>query len=83
MAHRHTVPVPIYEYACAGCASEFEELVRSPETRVACPDCGGEHVERRLSVFAPSARSSGLPDYSRMGHHARSTGGCCGGACSH
>jgi len=44
--------MPIYEYECRGCEKQFEELVRSAEQQVTCPECGSRKVGRRLSVFA-------------------------------
>jgi putative FmdB family regulatory protein len=46
------MPMPIYEYACPECQKEFEFLVRGQETP-ACPHCGGDQLEKQLSV--PSA----------------------------
>ena len=43
--------MPLYEYACKSCASQFEVLVRASETPE-CPSCHGKDLERRLSVFA-------------------------------
>ena len=37
---QYTRLVPIYEYACMGCESHFEELVRSEGQAVTCPECG-------------------------------------------
>lgn len=48
--------MPIYEYACDDCHTEFEVLVRGGETP-ACPKCGGAHLEKQLSV--PAAHTSG------------------------
>ena len=73
--------MPIYTYRCAGCGTEFEQLVRS-DTRVACPDCQGRKLERMMSLTArpPSSTSAGKPaDYSRLGPPPG--GGCCGGGC--
>ena len=44
--------VPIYEYACMECESHFEELVRSSEQAVTCPECGAAKVLKQLSTFA-------------------------------
>ncbi len=43
--------MPIYEYTCAPCGKEFEELVirRSDEAEVKCPSCGSPQVARRMS----------------------------------
>jgi putative FmdB family regulatory protein len=43
--------MPLYEYTCKSCKSEFELLVRSSEAPH-CPSCQATDVERRLSVFA-------------------------------
>ena len=53
--------MPIYEYACDDCRSEFEVLVRGEEPP-ACPDCGGSRLEKQWSVpAAHSGQSSPLP----------------------
>jgi putative FmdB family regulatory protein len=46
--------MPIYEYKCAKCEHQFEQLVKSMDTSAAvvCPQCGGKKVEKLLSVFA-------------------------------
>ncbi|MDP6443569.1 MAG: zinc ribbon domain-containing protein [Pirellulaceae bacterium] len=49
--------MPLYEYACDKCDSEFELLIRADDTP-ACPDCGNEQVEKLFS--APFAPSKGL-----------------------
>lgn len=43
--------MPIYEYVCGGCGNEFELLVLK-DTKIACPACQGEQLERLLSGFA-------------------------------
>ena len=63
--------MPIYEYTCQSCEKAFEELVRSADQAVSCPECGSNKVQKRLSVFAardaapahqPSERCCGCPD---------------------
>lgn len=44
--------MPIYEYRCPQCDTRFEELIRSAEQTVACPQCGARKLERQPSVFA-------------------------------
>lgn len=44
--------MPIFEYTCKDCKGGFEELVRSEEQVVACPNCGSNKTEKRLSVFS-------------------------------
>ena len=71
--------MPIYEYACMECESHFEELVRSSEQAVACPECGAAKVLKQLSTFAVHGASSEKPSYATS--PARAGGGCCGGSC--
>jgi putative FmdB family regulatory protein len=58
--------MPIYEYLCDDCGTQFEELLRGSQTTadVACPACGEPHVTQRLSTFAAHANGSpkdGMP----------------------
>lgn len=60
--------MPIYEYHCAACGSEFETLVFGQAT-VLCPSCESAEITRRLSLFG--FRSGGT--------FVASAGGCgCG-----
>ena len=43
--------MPIYEYSCEECGTEFELLVRS-DTKLECPTCQSTQLEKQLSVFA-------------------------------
>lgn len=73
----YTVPMPIYEYACMECETHFEELVRSSDQAVTCPECGAAKVLKQLSTFAVHG-TSGKPSVSSP---TGGGGGCCGGAC--
>lgn len=42
--------MPIFEFMCKKCSTEFELLV-FPEEEVHCPQCNGAEVEKRYSVF--------------------------------
>jgi putative FmdB family regulatory protein len=66
--------MPIYEYRCEDCETDFEKLVRAFREAVVCPECGSGAVERLLSTFAMSGAS---------GSASGSGGGCgCGrGGC--
>ena len=52
--------MPIYEFTCGDCSSDFETLVRSSdwEGEVECPSCGSEKLEKQLSVFAATSADS-------------------------
>ena len=54
--------MPIYEYTCTDCSSQFEKFVRSmnAQVEVKCPNCGGTHVKKGWSVFGTNAPSAGL-----------------------
>jgi putative FmdB family regulatory protein len=69
--------VPIYEYACMKCESHFEELVRSSDQAVVCPECGAAKVLKQLSTFAVHGTSS-KPSFAGP---SGAGGGCCGGSC--
>ena len=64
--------MPIYEYRCRGCESEFEKLVNARAV-VACPSCGSPQVMRLLSLFGAKTESR------LAGSAGPSAGGCCGG----
>ncbi len=70
--------MPIYNYRCAGCGAEFEQLVRA-DTKVACPGCHGRELERLMSLTARPASAGKPADFSRLGPPPG--GGCCGGGC--
>lgn len=48
--------MPTYDFTCRSCAARFEDWVRKPDDRPACPECDGRDVERELSV--PTVHSS-------------------------
>jgi putative FmdB family regulatory protein len=54
--------MPLYEFQCTDCKDEFEELVRSSTAidEVTCPQCGGQKVKRKVSMFASKASGPSL-----------------------
>jgi putative FmdB family regulatory protein len=52
--------MPLFEYECTGCGNKFELLIRGNDAP-RCPACGGERVEKCLSVFAVSVKSASPP----------------------
>ena len=50
--------MPLYEYKCLACGSEFELLILKASQVVACSSCGSQSVERTLSMFAVSSEAS-------------------------
>lgn len=75
--------MPIYEYVCLDCKKEYEILRSFSESdkTVACNECGGENVKRKLSVFY--AQSGGHPgSAARAGGKGGGCSSCAGGNCS-
>ncbi len=74
--------MPIYEYICDDCQTEFEKLVLNRQQEIACPKCASKKNSIQLSVFATSNGSangsSSKPSTSFSGGGG---GSCCGGGC--
>jgi len=70
--------MPIYEYVCLDCKKEYEILRSFSESDkpLACNQCGGENVKRKLSVvFAQSGGQA-------VGSSSGGCRSCAGGGCS-
>jgi putative FmdB family regulatory protein len=73
--------MPVYEYQCASCAHEFEELVSiSGSTVVACPQCTSTSVTKLLSRIQRTRVGGDMP-FAPAAAAPRAGGGCCGGGC--
>lgn len=46
--------MPIYEFICGDCHSEFEELVNG-SLKPTCPKCQGKKLTKKLSLIAAPA----------------------------
>ena len=42
--------MPLYDYICKACKTEFEALVRSQDPAPACPSCNSADLERRITA---------------------------------
>ncbi len=73
--------MPIYEYACSGCGSRFEKLVRRFAEEVSCPSCASGAVDKQLSVFAVGASASSASTPVACDAPACGAGACGSGAC--
>ncbi len=51
--------MPLFNYHCAGCNTDFEALILGAE-QASCPHCGGTALEQRLSRVAADAKTPGL-----------------------
>lgn len=74
--------MPLYEYVCRACNTDFETLVpasRRDAADTACPQCGEAKTARKISLMArpiPSAGGASQP------FDCGAPGGCCGGSCA-
>jgi putative FmdB family regulatory protein len=69
--------MPIYEYVCNVCQTQFEKIVINKQQEISCPKCASKKATIQLSVFATAGNgSSSAPSGSSSGG-----GGCCGGGC--
>lgn len=60
--------IPIYEYSCQACGTEFEALVRG-EGGASCPSCESSDVERLFSL--PTVHSSTTHEMAMRAARAR------------
>lgn len=72
--------MPIYEYHCDDCQTDFQELVMSrlAEREVVCKACGSGNIVKLLSGSAVKSSSSSAGG----GPSPSFGGGGCGGGCS-
>lgn len=74
--------MPIYEYVCEDCGTQYERIVLSKTQEIACPKCESRKKTLQLSVF--SARSGSANGASKSAAAKSSPsfsggGSCCGG----
>ena len=68
--------MPIYEYSCEDCGSNFEKLIRRTADRseVACPKCTSQKLHQQFSSFAARVSDGGS-------RQPATAGGCPAGMC--
>ena len=49
--------MPIFEYKCQDCGTQFEKIVTSSSSNVVCRKCESPKVEKLLSIFAVATGS--------------------------
>lgn len=58
--------MPLFEYRCLACDSQFELLIRGAAVPV-CPTCGATSLERLLSMFAVSSEGTQIRNRETLG----------------
>ena len=51
--------MPLYEYVCESCSTEFEKLMRMSDPKPPCPECGATDVKKMVSAAAFSLKGGG------------------------
>jgi putative FmdB family regulatory protein len=67
--------MPIYEYVCKECGTDFEQLVMGESTTVACPKCDSDKLMKKFSAFGMSVSGSS-PAAKPSGHTHSGACGC-------
>ncbi len=76
--------MPLYEYYCSDCRSNFELLVNHQHAdEIVCSQCHSEKVRRLLSTFAFSGKfgNGSSSSYEDFDSSSDSSCGCGGGGC--
>ncbi len=69
--------MPIYEYICDDCKSQFEKIVINRQQEISCPKCASKKATIQLSVFSSTTAASSAKSSSG----SSGGGSCCGGGC--
>ncbi len=68
--------MPIYEYRCERCDTEFEEIVASSDENPVCPACGCSDTRKLMSCCCHGG--GGSDGESGAGYSGGGGGGCAG-----
>ena len=63
--------MPLFEYRCLACGSQFELLILKTSPAPSCPSCGVATVEKVLTMFAVSSEGTQLRSRQRLGASQR------------
>ncbi len=77
--------MPLYEYLCRACRTDFEALVPAAHrdaAETACPHCGERKTARKISLMARPVVAEGGSS-APVPMDCGAPGGCCGGACNY
>lgn len=79
------VIMPLYEFHCSDCNTQFEELVFSHDELPACPKCGSTKTEKLISRPCRNRKGGSGTEIPTMTGQTSSGGGCAGcsgGSCA-
>lgn len=77
--------MPIFEYRCADCGREFEEIVIGDPDTVTCPQCGSAKTGKLMSCCrfkSAGGGGGGEADSASASSSSSSCAGCSGGNCA-
>ncbi len=80
--------MPIYEYRCTKCGTDFEEIVGTGDPAPACPSCHSAKTEKLLSKACVRTGSGREPACDSgccetgAGRASSGCAGCSGGSCA-
>ncbi len=79
--------MPLYEFHCLNCDTQFEELVFSQTELPPCPNCSSLKTEKLISRPCRSKHAGGsnidIPSMSsQAGSGSSACAGCSGGSCA-
>ncbi|MEW6409878.1 MAG: zinc ribbon domain-containing protein [Nitrospirota bacterium] len=69
--------MPIYEYRCSKCRTDFEKLIFNTSQPVECPVCSSTEVTKKMSRFGMAGVGEKAGDTA-----GSSCGGCTATSCS-
>lgn len=76
--------MPLYEYRCTNCATQFEILrpMSQADSPARCPYCAEMSGRRLISLFAAVSKDAGGGSRLVASSGASACGSCAGGHCS-
>lgn len=78
--------MPLFEYKCSECESQFEILTKSSnDNDISCPECNSTKVKKLFSAFSATTGSVSYSDSSCSTGNCNvdvpNVGGCSSGMC--
>lgn len=72
--------MPLFEFRCLNCSNQFETLMRQHRD-ASCPLCGGQNLEKLISVFSvstsgPQSQAQSMPSGCGQCGDPRGPGAC-------